>query len=219
MAKSLCGKVMSNDVFSRMLKLSPVVLLFLAGLSFFFYRDIFSGDFSTNSQDWSAFGSYIGGLFGPLVSFVALLAVLKTIELQKELLDTQNREFQAMHVLQNKTFDSQQDQIDEAKKNSRIEAVERLKDVLIGAIERRVTLYDARYGRAYSRYERYKDFENKSNQGIIRSLYEVVEKEMAVCDRNIRSLQALVAEIATAEFSEAEALRVFYADRNKNIVG
>lgn len=219
MAKYFCEKVMSNDVFSRLLKISPVILLFLAGLSLFFYRDIFSGDFSTNAQDWSAFGSYIGGLFGPLVSFVALLAVLKTVELQKELLDTQNREFEAMHTLQNRTFDSQQNQIDEAKENSRIEAVERLKDVLIGAIERRVTLYDARYARAYSRYERYKDFENKSNQGISRRLYESVDKEMAVCDRNIHSLQALVAEMATAEFSEVEALRAFYTDHNKSIVG
>jgi hypothetical protein len=210
---------MGNEFFTKALKVSPLVLIFLAGLSIFYYRNIFSGGFSTNAQDWSAFGGYVGGLFGPLVSFVALLAVLKTIELQKELLETQRREFKSMQDLQNKTFDSQQGQINDAKENSRVEAIERLKDTLIGAIDRRVTLYDTRYGRAYVRFERYKDTENNSNMGISPSLYEVVNKEMAVCEKNIRSLQELAAEVATADFAESEALREFYADRNKKIVG
>lgn len=219
MAKSDCGKIMGNEFFTRALKVSPLVLVFLAGLSIFYYRNIFSGSFSTNAQDWSAFGSYIGGLFGPLVSFVALLAVLKTIELQKELLETQRREFKTMQDLQNKTFDSQQDQINDAKESSRVEAIERLKDTLIGAIDRRVTLYDTRYGRAYVRFERYKDTENNSNRGISPSLYEVVNREMSVCETNIRSLQELAAEVATADFAESEALRAFFVDRNKKIVG
>lgn len=219
MAKRFCTKGSGNDFFTRALKLSPLVLIFLAGLAIHFYRDVFSGDFSSSSQDWSAFGSYVGGLFGPLVSFVALLAVLKTIELQKELLETQRREFKSMQTLQNKTFDSQQDQINESKRTVRVEAVERLKDTLIGVIDRRATMYDARYGRAYARFERYKDTENNSNKGISPSLYEIVNKEMAVCERNIRHLQQLAADVATTDFAHSEALRAFYAERNQNIIG
>ncbi|MFV0926516.1 hypothetical protein [Pseudomonas palmensis] len=219
MSQSVRTALGGKEIFSMALKLSPLVLVVLAGLSIFFYRDTFSGDFSTNAQDWSAFGSYVGGLFGPLVSFVALLAVLKTIELQKELLETQRREFKVMQDLQYKTFDSQQDQIDDAKKKSRLEAVERLKDTLIGAIDRRVSIYDGRYGRAYARFERYKDTDNRTSRGIASSLYDVVEKEMAVCDKNIRSLQELVSELAATDFEDVESLRAYYADRNKAIVG
>lgn len=210
---------MGSGFFSKALKLSPLVLILLAGLSVFYYRDTFSGGFSTNAQDWSAFGGYVGGLFGPLVSFVALLAVLKTIELQKELLETQRREFTVMQDLQNKTFDSQQDQINDSKESSRVEAIERLKDTLIGAIDRHVTLYDARYGRAYARFERYKDTENRSNNGMAPSLYAAVNKDMDICEKNIRSLQELAAELATSDFAESEALRTFYADRIQKIIG
>lgn len=57
------------------------------------YRMNFVGGFSTNSADWSAFGGYIGGILGPLVSFLTLGAVLRTVYLQRDLLNTQKAEF------------------------------------------------------------------------------------------------------------------------------
>lgn len=57
------------------------------------YRTHFVGGFSTQSADWSAFGSYTGGILGPLISFLTLGAVLRTVYLQRDLLRAQKDEF------------------------------------------------------------------------------------------------------------------------------
>lgn len=62
-------------------------------VTIYYYRLTFGGGLSPDASDWSAFGGYIGGVFGPLVSFLTLLAVLKTVYLQRELLDAQANEF------------------------------------------------------------------------------------------------------------------------------
>jgi hypothetical protein len=62
-------------------------------IALYIYRLKFGGEFSPEASDWSAFGGYMGGVLGPLVSFLTLLAVLKTVYLQRELLDAQAAEF------------------------------------------------------------------------------------------------------------------------------
>lgn len=64
------------------------------------YRYKFSGGLASSSSEWSNFGTYIGGVFGPLISFVTLLVVLKTVYMQRELLDTQKKEFVALSTKQ-----------------------------------------------------------------------------------------------------------------------
>lgn len=206
--------------FSRTLEMSPLVVVICVAVAIYYYREKFSGDFSDEASDWSAFGSYIGGLFGPVVSFVTLLAILKTIGLQKELLDTQQREFTSMQELQKKTFQSQQDQINDAKISSEIESVERLKDTLLSSIDRVILIYDNRYGRAFSRYERYKDYENNSRRGdgIAGSLYDAVNNEMSVCSGRIAKLEVLARDISTQGFSNQTELREFYALRIQGLV-
>jgi hypothetical protein len=42
--------------------------------------------FSTSSSEWANFGTYLGGVAGPLLSFLALIAVAWTVRLQYDLL-------------------------------------------------------------------------------------------------------------------------------------
>ncbi|MDF3930497.1 hypothetical protein [Pseudomonas putida] len=207
-------------VFSSLLQLSPLVLIICAGFAVYYYREVFPGGFSESSADWSAFGSYVGGIFGPVVSFVTLLAILKTIGLQKELLDTQQREFTAMQSLQQQTFDSQKSQIIDAKRSAELEKVERLKDALLSSIDRVILIHDNRYGRAFSRFERYKNYDNTSRRGdgIAHSLYDEVNKEMETCSRKIRGLELLAREMSTKDFSSTEALRELYSSQIKGLV-
>jgi hypothetical protein len=48
----------------------------------------FGPGFSHNSVEWANFGSYLGGVAGPLLSFLALMAVVWTVRLQYDLLRT-----------------------------------------------------------------------------------------------------------------------------------
>ena len=81
------------DLFSLFLVVVVIVSVVLAVV---LYRQSFGSGLSLEPNNWSAFGGYMGGVFGPLISFLTLLAILKTIRLQKELLDTQRTEFEAM---------------------------------------------------------------------------------------------------------------------------
>lgn len=87
------------------------VVMLSAVLAFVVYRQAFSADLSHQPDNWSAFGGFVGGVFGPLISFLTLLAILKTIGLQKDLLDTQRNEFETMQALQLKAVEAQLSQI------------------------------------------------------------------------------------------------------------
>lgn len=79
------------------------------------YRLRFGGGLSATSADWSAFGSYVGGVLGPLVSFLTLIAVIRTVYLQRELLDNQSSEFSKMEKHQEQAATSQAEQLALAK--------------------------------------------------------------------------------------------------------
>lgn len=55
-------------------------LLVTAAFAFMFRNTEFSG----NSAEWGQFGDYFGGMLNPLLAFVGLLALLKTIRLQSQ---------------------------------------------------------------------------------------------------------------------------------------
>jgi len=82
------------------------------------YRMHFVGGFSTQAADWSAFGSYIGGILGPLVSFLTLGAVLRTVYLQRDLLKTQKDEFIKMSNQQMASLQRQDDQLQLSREDS-----------------------------------------------------------------------------------------------------
>lgn len=51
------------------------------------------------SADWANFGTYVGGVAGPLLSFLALIAVVWTLRLQYQLLDRdRERQLADQHV-------------------------------------------------------------------------------------------------------------------------
>ncbi|BAN53662.1 MULTISPECIES: hypothetical protein [Pseudomonas] len=57
-----------------------VTLLIILSL----YLIVFNDGLSVSAYKWSAFGSYFGGVLGPVVSLVTLFAVMRTIGLQLE---------------------------------------------------------------------------------------------------------------------------------------
>jgi hypothetical protein len=84
-------------------------------IAIYAYRLKFGGGLSSEASDWSAFGSYSGGVFGPLILFLTLLAVLKTVYLQRELLDNQVAEFIKLDAHQQWAAKKQDLQLEMAK--------------------------------------------------------------------------------------------------------
>jgi hypothetical protein len=57
------------------------------------------GAVPNNPDDWAKFGTYVGGLDGPLLSFLALIAVVRTLHVQRAMLEVeQARQLADKHV-------------------------------------------------------------------------------------------------------------------------
>ena len=90
-----------------------VVVFIVAAIVIYRYK--FNGGLASSSSEWSNFGTYIGGVFGPLISFVTLLVVLKTVYMQRELLDTQKKEFVALSAKQDQELLLAKEEAERAK--------------------------------------------------------------------------------------------------------
>lgn len=60
-----------------------IVLLVVGGYAFNFHY-LHGQVFSKSSADWGAFGDYFGGVIGPVLSFLALVLLIKSLSLQNE---------------------------------------------------------------------------------------------------------------------------------------
>lgn len=99
------------------------------------YRFQFGSRLSVTSSEWSNFGGYIGGIFGPLVSFVTLLAVLKTVYMQRDILETQKKEFTELMALQRAAALKQDEQLLHAKSEANRARVQAYQSTILNAIE------------------------------------------------------------------------------------
>ena len=60
------------------------------------YRNVFDGSLSELPADWGDAGSFFGGIFTPIIAFATLVAIVITIQLQKQLLATQKSELDSI---------------------------------------------------------------------------------------------------------------------------
>lgn len=123
----------SIDAFSIML---VGVVGIAVVLSVYYYRTAFAGGLSSQTDNWSAFGTFFGGVFGPLISFVTLIAILKTIGLQRELLQTQQHEFDAMQRIQIQTLTSQLNQVKKSDDQASAQVFEDGRNKLLTMLDR-----------------------------------------------------------------------------------
>ena len=60
-----------------------IVLAFLLVI-FSFVLNFHTQSISDELQDWNNFGGYVGGTLGPLLSFLSVVLLIKTLELQRK---------------------------------------------------------------------------------------------------------------------------------------
>jgi uncharacterized membrane protein len=62
------------------------------GTTFFAYFTQFSGGFSSRQDVWGQFGDFVGGVLNPILSFLALIALVLTVVLQSRQLEYARKE-------------------------------------------------------------------------------------------------------------------------------
>lgn len=81
-----------NSDQDKQLRLYLLITACIAGgllciyFGWFFYLKI---PLSTNSQDWGSLGDYFNGFASPLLSFVMIIAIIRTITLQRQMINEQ----------------------------------------------------------------------------------------------------------------------------------
>lgn len=104
------------------------------------YRSVFDGSLSELSGDWGALGSFFGGVFSPIIAFATLIAIIITIHLQKQLLNTQSKEFTKLYDLQTQTLATQKSELDLAKIQALEQADNEHKKLYLGLIEQQIDI-------------------------------------------------------------------------------
>ncbi len=196
---------------------SLLPLIAALALAIYFYRLKFGGELSGVSSDWSNFGSYIGGIFGPLVSFVTLMAVLKTVYLQRQLLDAQQNEFDRMNELQTKTFESQQLQVERSARDSLIVQVAAAQESAVRLIEMRMNMHERDFDRQHDMSFRYRaEFEKDMTEEQYEKLKRMIDHRNRARE-SVDHLSKVALDISLAEFKSVGEVRAFLEEGIKAV--
>ena len=205
---------MSFDVFSAAL---VGAVVFAVALSIYFYRQSFSGELSVRPEEWSAFGTYIGGLFGPLISFLTLIAILKTIGLQKELLDTQRSEFAAMEQLQTKALTSQLSQIKRADADADRRLVEESRLNILKILDNYSTALHKEYEDKRRGYDALLDWAMTGHAAPSREQINLVRGKLDDYAKRLAALTLLYSDLCFDDFTDVASLKAAYQEGIENV--
>ncbi len=177
------------------------------GVTIYLYRFKFGGELSANSSEWSAFGAYIGGVFGPLISFLTLLAVLKTVYLQRELLDAQREEFDRMNSLQLEAFESQRAQVAKSDRDALTLQVSAAKESAVRLVEIRINMHERDFDRQHDMSFRFREeFGNSMSEDNFNRLQKMIDHRDRARE-SVDLLSKVALDIAIASFSSVAEVK------------
>lgn len=168
------------------------------------YLSVFHDGLSRAPDNWSAFDSFFGGIFGPVVSLVTLFAILITIDLQKRLLSNQAQEFESLSALQRLTHQAQVDQVSFTKLSDYKSHQLQLIDQLLNMFKKMQDRYniEAERVKASSELLRMKQNHLMHMDAAIQDMENVTAK-----------LIQLSMEVSLREFDSIEAIKDFVMNR------
>lgn len=182
-------------------------------VTIYLYRFKFGGALSANSSDWSAFGTYIGGVFGPLISFLTLLAVLKTVYLQRELLNAQREEFDRMNLLQLEAFDSQQEQVARSDRDALTLQISAAQESAVRLVEIRINMHERDFDRQYDMSFRFREeVGDNMSEGNFNRLQGMIDHRDRARE-SVDLLSKVALDIAIANFSSVAGVRECLKER------
>lgn len=181
-------------------------------VSVYFYNNTFPGGISIASSDWSALGSFFGGIFAPAVSFVTLVAIIITIRLQKKFLETQIAEFSKLHTLQLKTIKSQDNQLFHAKASSEHDKITSYKQTLLAVVAQQIDFNQKIIDRCISSCDSMSKMRMAQPLIDFGSRFEDTRYQQGESERKIYNLAELSISIAVTKYKSVHELDQAFAD-------
>lgn len=180
------------------------------------YRLKFGGDLAATSTEWSNFGGYIGGVFGPLVSFVTLLAVLKTVYMQRELLETQKNEFTELMSLQRAAALKQDEQLLHAKSEANRARVQAYQATILNVVESFSSEFRLESNEKLAAAEK----AGSDNSSILSSITvaEMYRSRADEARKKVAAFKVLALELSIREFEDVEEVKAMFVPRMQEIL-
>lgn len=175
------------------------------------YRYTFGGTLAVKSEEWSNFGGYVGGLFGPLVSFVTLLAVLKTVYMQRELLDVQKHEFTQLLEFQRLESIKQDEQLALAKSEANRAKVHAYQTAVLNLIESYSNEFRLESNEMFAAADR----ASSKHLSVLQGVNSVAgyEERGNKARKKVADFKILALELTVTEFSSVDEVRERFAPR------
>lgn len=173
------------------------VVAMISVLAMYFY--IFNGGLSSNSTDWANFGSYVGGLTTPVLSFCALVALLASLRIQQ--------------IEFNSLSESQATQLEVATHAHESTLINNHKQTLLRFLEQFITSHQIiiQQHQLVIQEERQKKLQNSlfysPSQG--QEAYSKIDESMGY----IHLATTLSFELALEEFTTVDSLNSFFASK------
>lgn len=84
-----------DDLDRRTIEFIKVPIVAIVGILGFYLFNFGMQGISSDQEIWAQFGDYFGGILNPILAFIALIALLKTIQLQSRALEVSKEELSA----------------------------------------------------------------------------------------------------------------------------
>jgi len=199
----------AKDRFLSFLLLSVFAVVLAVIVAVGAYRYTFGGALAAHSVEWSNFGGYVGGLFGPLVSFVTLLAVLKTVYMQRELLDVQKHEFTQLLEFQRLESLKQDEQLALAKSEANRAKVHAYQTAVLNLIESYSNEFRLESNEMFAAADRVSSKHLSILQGV--NAVAGYEERGNKARKKIAAFKILALELTVTEFSSVDEVREKFA--------
>ena len=197
-----------KDTLDKTLKILISIFVFTLITTVMIYRTKFSGDLSAKSNVWSDFGSFFGGVFGPLVSFLSLVAILKTIQIQKEILSTQRREFEKLIAAQNDTTAIQHNHLLAAEAQVKNEKIANFITTNIKMLEQQINLEQSIIKRCNESLAQLKELAlNGADTSQLDEPSKLFISKIKESEKTIKILSKISIQISLGEFESIEDVK------------
>ena len=197
---------------NRLINGSLLIGLSFLGVGFMIsvslYVHTFNGGLSSQSGDWSAMGSFFGGVFGPIVSVVTLIALLKTLKLQHQTLMSQKADSERVIYLQKQSYDAQAEQLLLAKGELKSAKIADFKNSVIQVFDQRITYYQNSKADALSRIN------TLSSLGDAPEIIEAMSKmadTITGYQKELNKLLTASLKLAVKDFNSIEEVKNYVA--------
>jgi hypothetical protein len=202
---------LAKDRFLSFLLLSVFAVVLAVIVAVGAYRYTFGGTLAVKSVEWANFGGYVGGLFGPLVSFVTLLAVLKTVYMQRELLDVQKHEFTQLLEFQRLESLKQDEQLTLAKSEANRAKVHAYQTAVLNLIESYSNEFRLESNEMFAAAERVSAKHLSVLQGV--NAVAGYQERGNTARKKVADFKILALELTVTEFSSVDEVREKFAPR------